>query len=174
MSLQHISDGKLHPVEAHGSLGSSGLIEMRDAGGRTAVAKSIVWRILPSWLLRGHLLCEVELEHSARYFPVRLSLTRIELENADIHLPAAVLGVAISKLAALGLTGEVSLHVASLSVGRTEVRGKGTLQWRDAGSAYTGFPLGGYELTPMPTVRRHKSGCTLFRARCSSTAMAPG
>ncbi|HEX5363671.1 MAG TPA: type II secretion system protein N [Gallionella sp.] len=146
--LRRISDGRLLLAEAQGSIWSgSGLIEMRDAGGRTAVAKSIAWRILPTSLLRGHLLCEVELEHSARYFPVTLSLTRLELENADIHLPAAVLGVAVSKLAALGLTGEVSMHVASLSVGPAELRGKGTLQWRDAGSAYTPVsPLGDYEL----------------------------
>lgn len=98
-------------------------------------------------MLRGHLVCEVGLEQAAKRFPVTLSLSRIELANADINLPAAVLGLAVPKLAPLGLTGDVQIHVASLSVARDGMQGNATLQWRAAGSALSPVsPLGDYEL----------------------------
>jgi len=58
---------------------------------------------------------------------------------------AAKLGV--PKLAPLGLTGDVLLRVANLSIERKEMQGNATLQWRDAGSVLTPIsPLGDYEL----------------------------
>jgi len=78
---------------------------------------------------------------------VTLSLSRIELANADISLPAAVLGLGVPKLAPLGLTGDVVIHVASLSIERDAMDGNATLQWRAAGSALTTVsPLGDYEV----------------------------
>jgi len=147
--LQRISHGKLRLVEAQGTLWSgSGQIEIRDSGGRTGVAKSFAWRILPESLLRGHLVCEVELERATKPFPVTISLSRIELANADISLPATALGLGVPKLAPLGLTGNILLHVASLSIERKQMQGKVTLQWRDAGSVFTPIsPLGDYELS---------------------------
>ena len=69
------------------------------------------------------------------------------MANADISLPAAVLGLAVPKLAPLGLTGDVLIHVASLSIARDGMQGNATLQWRAAGSALTPMsPLGDYEL----------------------------
>jgi hypothetical protein len=145
--LQRISQGKLRLVEAQGKLWSgSGQIEIRDAGGRTGIAKSIAWRILPASLLRGHLVCEVELEQTRQSFPVTISLSRIELANADIGLPAAALGLGVPKLAPLGLSGELLLHVASLTIERGQIQGSASLQWRDAGSVFTPIsPLGDYE-----------------------------
>lgn len=147
-SLQDIGQGKLRLVEARGTLWSgSGQIEIRDSGGRTGVAKSVVWRILPEPVLRGRLVCEVKLGQ-AKPFPVTLSLSRIELAKADISLPASVLGLSVPKLAPLGLTGELLLHVANLSIERKQVHGNLTLQWREAGSALTPVsPLGDYELS---------------------------
>ncbi len=146
--LQRASDGRLRLAEAQGTLWSgSGQIEIRDSGGRTGVAKSFAWRILPESLLRGHLVCEVELERAAKPFPVTISLSRIELANADISLPATALGLGVPKLAPLGLTGDILLHVASLSIERKQMQGNVTLQWRDAGSVLTPIsPLGDYEL----------------------------
>lgn len=146
--LQGASDGRLRLAEARGTLWSgSGQIEIRDAGGRTGIAKSVAWRMAPESLLRGHLVCEVGLEQAARRFPVTIALSRIELANADISLPAAVLGLGVPKLAPLGLTGEVLIHVAGLSIARDGVKGNATLQWRAAGSALTPVsPLGDYEL----------------------------
>jgi general secretion pathway protein N len=146
--LQRASHGRLRLAEAQGTLWSgSGQIEIRDAGGRTGVAKSLAWRFLPESLLRGRLVCEVELDQSAKRFPVTISLSRIEIANAEISLPATVLGLGVPKLAPLGLTGDVLLRVASLSIERKEMRGNATLQWRDAGSVLTPIsPLGDYEL----------------------------
>jgi general secretion pathway protein N len=146
--LQRASHGRLRLAEAQGTLWSgSGRIEIRDAGGRTGVAKSLAWRFLPESLLRGRLVCEVELDQSARRFPATISLSRIEIANAEISLPATVLGLGVPKLAPLGLTGDVLLRVASLSIERKEMQGNATLQWRDAGSVLTPIsPLGDYEL----------------------------
>lgn len=146
--LQRASDGRLRLAEAQGTLWSgSGQLEVRDAGGRTGIAKSFAWRVAPESLLRGHLVCEVGLEQDAKRFPVTVSLSRIELANADINLPATVLGLAVPKLAPLGLTGDVQIHVARLSVARDEMQGNATLQWRAAGSALSPVsPLGDYEL----------------------------
>ncbi len=146
--LQRASHGRLRLAEAQGTLWSgSGRIEIRDTGGRTGVAKSLAWRVVPESLLRGHLVCEVELDQSARRFPVMISLSRIELANADISLPATVLGLGVPKLAPLGLTGDVLIHVASLSIARDAMEGNATLQWRAAGSTLTPVsPLGDYEV----------------------------
>jgi general secretion pathway protein N len=146
--LQGASHGRLRLAEAHGTLWSgSGQIEIRDTGSRTGIAKSLAWRVVPESLLRGHLICEVELDQSATRFPVTLSLSRIELANADISFPAAVLGLGVPKLAPLGLTGDVLIHVASLSITRDAMEGNATLQWRAAGSTLTPVsPLGDYEV----------------------------
>lgn len=146
--LQRISHGKLRLVEAQGTLWSgSGQIEIRDSGGRTGVAKNFAWRILPESLLRGHMVCEVKLERAAKPFPVTISLSGIELANADISLPATALGLGVPKLAPLGLTGELLLHIASLSIEHKQMQGSVTLQWRGAGSVFTPIsPLGDYEL----------------------------
>lgn len=148
VGLQRISHGKLRIVEAQGTLWSgAGQIEIRDSAGKTGVAKNLAWRILPGALLRGQLVCEVELEQSAKPFAVTISLSRIALANADINLPATALGLGVPKLAPLGLSGELLLHIASLSIERTKMLGKATLQWRAAGSAFTPIsPLGDYEL----------------------------
>jgi general secretion pathway protein N len=146
--LRGASKGRLRLVEASGTLWTgSGQIEIRDAAGRTGVARAIAWRVMPESLLRGHLVCEVELEHSGRRFPVTLSPSRIDLANADISLPAAVLGLGVPSLAALGLTGEVLIHVSGLAIARDAVDGNATLRWRAAASVLTPVsPLGDYEI----------------------------
>jgi general secretion pathway protein N len=114
---------------------------------RTAIARSIAWRVLPIYFLRGQLRSEVELDQAAKQFPVTLSLSRIEVADADINVPAAALGLGEPKLAPLGLTGDVLLHVARLALGRNVIEGSATLQWRGAGSTFTPVsPLGDYEL----------------------------
>jgi general secretion pathway protein N len=146
--LQRASQGRLRLAEAHGTLWSgSGQMEIRDMGGRTGVARSLAWRVLPESLLRGHLIIEVGLEQAARRFPLTLSLSRVELANADISLPAEVLGLGVPVLAPLGLTGDLLIHVARLSVARDGMVGNATLQWLAAGSTLTPVsPLGEYEL----------------------------
>jgi general secretion pathway protein N len=147
-SLQRASHGRLRLAEAQGTLWSgSGLVEIRDAGGQTGIARSLAWRVMPETLLRGRLVCEVGLEQATRRFPVTISLSRIELANADISLPAAALSLGVPKLAPLGLTGDVLIHVAHLSIARDGLEGNATLQWNAAGSAFSPVsPLGDYEL----------------------------
>ncbi len=147
-SLQRATEGRLRLAEAQGTLWSgTGLLEIRDTDGRSGVARHLVWRVAPASLLRGHLVYVVGLGQSTPHFPVTISLSRIELANADITLPAMVLGLAMPKLEPLGLTGDVRIHVASLSIAHDRVAGNASLQWRAAGSALTPvFPLGDYEL----------------------------
>ncbi len=147
-ALQGASNGRLRLAEAQGSLWSgAGQIEIRDTDGRIGIAKSLAWRFLPLSLLHGHLVCEVALDRASRYLPVMISLSGIEVADADVDLPAAALGLAVPKLMPLGLGGEVSLHVERLFIGRNGLHGNTTLQWRAAASALTPVaPLGDYEL----------------------------
>ncbi|MEK6243842.1 MAG: type II secretion system protein N [Pseudomonadota bacterium] len=146
--LQRASQGRLRLAEAQGTLWSgSGQLEIRDTGGRTGLAKRLAWRLRPGALLGARLAYEVELDPGPRPFAVTISWSRIELANADISLPATVLGLGVPKLAPLGLTGDVLLHVASLSIARDAMAGNATLQWRAAGSTLTPVsPLGDYEV----------------------------
>ena len=146
--LQQASDGGLRLAAASGTLWSgTGLIEIRDANRRAGIAKSIAWRIRPAYLLQGKLLYEITLDHAIQHFPLTISLSRIEVADADINLPAAALSLGVPKLAPLELTGDMLLHIARLAFGRGSVHGNATLQWRGAGSAFTRIsPLGDYEL----------------------------
>ncbi len=146
--LQRASDGRLRLAVAQGTLWSgSGQIEIRDAGGHAGLTKRLVWRLRPLAALRAQLAYEMEFDAGPRPFPVTIYWSRIELTNADIRLPASALGLGVPKLAALELTGEVNLHVSSLSIGRSAARGSATLQWLRAGSALSPVsPLGDYEL----------------------------
>jgi len=146
--IQQASAGKLRLADARGTLwAGTGQLEMRDWMERTAVARNIAWRVLPIYLLRGQLRAEIVLDQAAKPFPVTVSASQIELADADINLPAAALGLGEPKLAPLGLTGDVLLHVTRLALGPNAVAGSATLLWRGAGSAYTRVsPLGDYEL----------------------------
>ena len=147
-SLEQATEGKLRLVEARGTIWSgAGLLDMRAANHRSGVAKSIAWRVRPAYLLLGQLHCEIELDQTAQRFPLTLSLRRFELVNANINLPAAALGLGVPKLAPLGLTGDVQLHIARLSIASSTIQGNATLRWNAAGSAFAPVsPLGDYEL----------------------------
>ena len=147
-SLQQSSEGRLRLAEASGTLWSgTGQIEIRDANRRAGIAKDISWRLLPLYLLRGELRCEVGLDRAAKRFPLKVTLARIEITDADVSLPAAALGLGVPKLAPLELSGELLLHAARLSFAAGAIKGNATLQWRGAGSAFTQVsPLGDYEV----------------------------
>jgi general secretion pathway protein N len=146
--LERASGGRLRLAEAQGSLWSgAGWIEVRDAQGRAGVAKRLAWRVRPFSVLRGHLVAEVELDRAAKPFPVTISLSRIEIADAGLDLPAAALGLGLPKLAPLRLTGDVRVDISRLSLERGRTDGAATLQWRAAGSALTPVsPLGAYEV----------------------------
>jgi general secretion pathway protein N len=146
--LALISAGRLRLAEAQGSLwAGEGWIEIRDADGKAGVAKRIAWRVLPRSFLRGRLVAEVELDQAVKPFPVTLSLSRIEILDAGITLPAAALGLGMPKLAPFRLTGDMLVKIPRLSLERGRMDGDATLQWRAAGSALTPIsPLGDYQV----------------------------
>ena len=146
--LERASEGTVRLAEARGSLWSgAGWIEIRDAQGRAGVAKPLAWRVLPGSLLRGRFSVEIELDRAARPFPVTLSLSRIEIADAGISVPAAVLGLGMPRIAPLRLTGDVLVDIPRLTVERGRMDGEATLKWRAAGSALTPIsPLGDYEV----------------------------
>ncbi|HXF16534.1 MAG TPA: type II secretion system protein N [Burkholderiales bacterium] len=147
-ALARASHGRLRLAQAEGTLWSgTGQIEIRDASGRSGVAKTVAWRVMPQSAWRGRLVCEVTLDQPGKAFPVAVSLSTIEVSNADINVPATVLGLGVPKLGPLGLTGDVLIHIANLSFRRDAMNGTATLQWLAAGSSLTTVaPLGDYEL----------------------------
>ena len=146
--LERASGGRLRLAGAEGSVWSgAGWIEIRDAHGTAGVAKRLKWRVLPTSLLLGRLMAEIELDQAARPFPVTISLSQIEIAHAGIHLPAAALGLGMPKLAPYRLTGDVLVNIPRLSVERGRMDGEATLQWRAAGSALSPIsPLGEFEV----------------------------
>ena len=101
----------------------------------------------PLSLLRGHLVCEMSLESGARPFAVTISPARIELADADVRVPAAIVGLAVAKLAPLGLGGELLVHVTDLAFAQSGVQGNATVLWRGASSVHIpATALGDYEL----------------------------
>jgi hypothetical protein len=174
--LEQASAGRLRLAEAQGTLWSgTGQIEMRNRTLRSGVAKSITWQVLPAYLLRGQLRCEVDLDHAAKRFPVTLSLAGIELADADISLPAAALGVGEPKLAPLGLTGEVLLHVARFSFGpsaaRAAPRCNGAAQARPIRGSR---PWATTNCASTAKAQRCARRCARSMARCNSTARDRG
>ena len=146
--LQRASSGRLRLAQAQGTIwAGAGLIEIRDAGSRNAIAENIAWRVMPESMWRGRLVCEIGLERTARHFPLSASLSKIEIADAEIDLPAEALAFAEPRLKPLRLSGDVLLHAANLSIGRDGMLGNATLQWRSAGSAFSPVsPIGSYEL----------------------------
>jgi general secretion pathway protein N len=146
--LRRASEGRLRVAEARGTLWwGAGRMELRDPAGKAGIAEDVAWRAQPESLWRGRLVYEVRLARSARHFRLSLSPAEMEVADADIALPAATLGVAVPGLAQMGFTGDVRIHVSSLTTGRDGIRGHVALRWHGAGSALTPVsPLGTYEL----------------------------
>lgn len=146
--LQRVSQGRLHLVAAQGTLWSgSGQVELRDAQGRSGVTKALDWRLRPESLLRGQLVGDIRLDQDGRRFPLTVSPSGIAIADAEIRLPAAVLGLAVPRLAALGLGGELELHIPGASMERGQWRGRAALRLRSTGSSFMPiYPLGDYEL----------------------------
>jgi general secretion pathway protein N len=146
--LQRASEGRLHLAEPQGTLWSGiGQLEVRDERGRSGMARPLTWRLRPEALLLARLEYNISLDPGTRPFAVTIRPSSIELADADIALPASALGFLVPKLAPLGLSGDMDLHVERLLVGRNLTRGQATLKWRNASSALSPVsPLGEYEI----------------------------
>jgi general secretion pathway protein N len=146
--LKRATEGRLRLSEARGTIwAGSGLLELRDARGPSAIAKELSWRILPDSLWRGRLVCEVALENRSSPFLVSATLSKVTIANAEISLPAAAMALAEPRLKPLKLSGDVALRTSNLEIGSGEMLGNATLQWRNAGSAFSPVsPIGSYEI----------------------------
>ena len=147
-ALQAISEGSLRLVEARGTTWSGAAqLEIRDSQGRGGLAKPVSWNFAPGALLRGRVAYVVTVDAGSKPFPVMLSWSRLELEDVDLRLPAAALGIGVAKLAPLELTGEVRVRLPSFAIERRAMHGNAVLQWSTAGSRLSPVaPLGDYEL----------------------------
>lgn len=146
--LQRATDGKLRLAQAQGSLWSgNGVLEVRDQSGKRGVGKDLSWTWEPRALLHGRLGLQVNLDHAAHPFPIHVSAHGIELSHVDFSLPASVLGVAVPRLAPLGLRGELAIHIAKFASMGEAFAVDGLVTWTDASSALTAVaPLGTYVL----------------------------
>jgi len=146
--LQRAGAGRLRLTEARGTLWSGiGQLEIHTANGRVGVAGQIAWDVDAASLLYGQLVYEVELAQASRRFPLTLSVSRLQLADTDISLPAMELGLGVPRLAPLGLTGDVVIHVPMLTMTRTGMEGSATVQLRGVASKLTPVaPLGDYEV----------------------------
>lgn len=146
--LERTTRGIVRLAETRGTLWSgTGQLEIREKNRRIGNAYSLAWHLRPWSLLRGQLAFDVGLDQASQPFGLTVGLSRIELTNTNITLPAAVLGLAEPKLAPFKLGGELSLHVPRLAIGHKLIEGDAAVQWRGATSALTTVsPLGDYEL----------------------------
>ena len=148
-SLERATKGSLRLAEAKGTVWSgAGRIEIRDANRRFGVAREFAWHFFPSWsLLRGTVVCEIGFDAPTQRIPLTLSLSGVDIPKTEMTLPAVALGLAVTRLAPLGLGGDLHLNIASLSIKRDRIQGSAVVQWRTASSALTRvYPLGDYEM----------------------------
>ena len=143
-AASHASDGRLRLTAAQGTLWS-GRAEMALRDRANDVRAGPI-----SWRLRGLTAdpgLAFEVTAGARPFVTRVSLSRIELSQAALSLPARALAIAMPKLATIEPTGEVSLRISRLALTREGASGEATVEWTNAGSALTKVaPLGAYEM----------------------------
>lgn len=146
--VQRATEGRLRLAQAHGTLWSGrGVLEIRDTAGKRGIGKDMSWVLQPRALLHRRLDLMVNLDHAKQPFPVHLSARGVELSNVDFSLPAGVLGVAVPRLAPLGLRGELAFHIAKFANVGDAISVEAVVTWKDASSALTPIaPLGTYEL----------------------------
>jgi general secretion pathway protein N len=140
----HASDGRVRLTAAQGTLWSGrAQIALRD--GTTAVrAGAIAWRLRGVTASPG---LAFEATAGARPFVTHVSLSRIELTEAALSLPARALAVVVPRLAPIEPTGEVLLRVSRLALTSEGTSAEATVEWSDAGSALTRVaPLGEYRM----------------------------
>lgn len=146
--LAQATRGIIRLADARGTLWSgTGRLEVREKDRRVGGAYPLTWRFQPRSLLRGRLVFAIGTDDGRRG-SMTAGFWRIEFNDTDIVLPAAVLGLGEPRLAPLKLGGELSLHIVRLAIASDQVSGSGTMQWRHATSALTRVaPLGDYELS---------------------------
>ncbi|HVY07573.1 MAG TPA: type II secretion system protein N [Burkholderiales bacterium] len=147
-ALQRATDGRLRLADAQGTVWKgSGTIEVRDTANRSALSKGIEWHVRPESLWRARLVCEVVLARDGSRFVVSALPSSVEIYDAVLTLPMAVLTLAEPRLKPLRLSGDLKVQSDKLAIAQNSLRGLVKLQWRDAGSELSPVsPIGGYEL----------------------------
>lgn len=149
---QHASGGRLRIAAAQGTLWSGrGELQVVDVRREAAVGKRIAWKISPASLIAGRLVCAITTDDSARSFALTATPSRIEISNAELSVPAALLGIAEPKLVPLALGGTFDMRIAHINLARTELSATAIVIWRGAMTEHSTIsPLGDYELTLAP------------------------
>lgn len=147
VGLRRATDGRLRLAQARGTLWSGeGLLEVRDANGH-AIGKDLSWSLQMRALRHRRLDFAVAVDRAGEHFPLSLSMHGVELSDLDLSLPASAIGVAVPRMAPLGLRGEIVLHAAKFSLVDGVPSADAVATWKGAGSALTAVaPLGSYEL----------------------------
>ncbi|MFC5440339.1 type II secretion system protein N [Rhodanobacter ginsenosidimutans] len=145
--LRRATHGVLRLAQAQGTLWSgSGRLEIRDPARQTGIGKAVAWVWRPRSLLHGRLGYQVSIDHAAG-FPLHLSAHGVDVADVDFSVPAAALGLAVPRMASLGLRGDVAVRIARFTRTDDGVWADAVVTWKDAGSALTTVvPLGTYAL----------------------------
>ncbi len=144
--LQRASAQRLRLADAHGTLWSGrATVLLTDSAGRRPLTWPLRWRFLPGALLQGYLACQIELVSGAAAVSIALHHDRIEIRNAEIDAPAAVLGSLLPALAQFEFGGTLHLSIASLVWRGDDLSVAAALRWREASTPQAGIAaLGEY------------------------------
>lgn len=145
-ALRNLGYPHLRLLAAQGTVWSgSATLEVLGSDERSGLSKALAWQVLPQSLLLGQLRVMVTID-SSQTFPLTLTYSGWALEQAELRLPAGIIGLNVERLAPLGLTGDLFVHITNLSFKQRQLRGNATVQWRHAGSVLTPIsPLGDYQ-----------------------------
>lgn len=157
--LDRASRSIVRLTETRGTAWSgTGQLEIREKGRRIGNTHRLTWHFLPWSVLRGHLAFEIKLDQASQPVLLKIHLWRIELSNAEIILPAAVLALMEPRLVPLKLGGDLSLHAPHLSIGRQQIQGNWTLKLHKVTSELTAVaPLGDYQLDVTSSGNRNQT-----------------
>jgi general secretion pathway protein N len=146
--LERATGARLTLAGATGSLWAGrAQLEARDPAGREGLGTPVAWKLDAPELLRGRLAYRLTTGTAGVRTKLVLMPGRLLVDNGDFTFPAQALGLAVPKLGALALTGELHVRFGQLEAGTRSLKGDIVMQWRDAGSALAGpAPLGDYEL----------------------------
>ena len=149
--LKANTEGIVRLADARGTIwAGEGYLELRDNGKPAAPPQNVIWRFSPNSVWNGHLEFTLTLGQSAQPTSVAIGISSITLHQVAFRLPAAVLALAIPKLAPLGLQGDLSIQIEDMRFDKNQTAGNARLEWVGAGSAMTTVsPLGNYKVELM-------------------------
>lgn len=139
--------GHLRLTAAQGTLWSGkGTLEIRDAATAAVLTRDLSWQLDPRQLLFVRLAWRLVVA-AGEPSMVTATMSRIEIAQLHLDLPAAAIAKALPAATGYGFGGQVQLHIDTLVFGPDVTQGSATLQWHGASTALAPIsPLGSYEL----------------------------